>query len=430
MPWGGVTFSSLTSLRGLPYRVICLLGMDDGMLPSLARADEFDLMAKFGKLGDRQRRDDERNLFLDLLLAARDRLLIAYTGRSIRDNAALPPAALIDELLDYLAEASAGAHASPGELADARARFVFEHPLQPFAPEYFEPGAPLFTYEPERAELARTLALGRPEAPVTFFAEPLPPEDETEPVAFDDFVRFWRHPARALLRDRLGIALFDAESELGDTEPFELDFSGRDALAERVLPALLDMTEDGETAARERARRVARASPEMPGGATGGVWQSQELRRAASTGEPRARRDGGGHDTFAVHARYRAALARHGGRRAVRRARRPPGRRCREAAAIAWHVEPADAARPGDLSLRRAARPRLSVRVARASRVLRGAAGRSASHGVARSRRAIVEFRADAGRRSSEGISRRSPRSIARDAACRCASSRKARGSR
>ncbi|SAL65268.1 exodeoxyribonuclease V subunit gamma [Caballeronia choica] len=277
VPWGGVTFSSLTSLRGLPYRVICLLGMDDGMLPSLARADEFDLMAKFGKLGDRQRRDDERNLFLDLLLAARDRLLIAYTGRSIRDNAALPPAALIDELLDYLAEASAGAHASPGELADARARFVFEHPLQPFAPEYFEPGAPLFTYEPERAELARTLALGRPEAPVTFFAEPLPPEDETEPVAFDDFVRFWRHPARALLRDRLGIALFDAESELDDTEPFELDFSGRDALAERVLPALLDMTEDGETAARERARRVARASPEMPGGATGGVWQSQEL---------------------------------------------------------------------------------------------------------------------------------------------------------
>ena len=70
------------------------------MLPSLARADEFDLMAKFGKLGDRQRRDDERNLFLDLLLSARDRLLIAYTGRSIRDNAALPPAALASGLPD------------------------------------------------------------------------------------------------------------------------------------------------------------------------------------------------------------------------------------------------------------------------------------------------------------------------------------------
>lgn len=274
VPWGGVTFSSLTSLRGLPYRVICLLGMDDGMLPSLARADEFDLMASFGKLGDRQRRDDERNLFLDLLLAARDRLLIAYTGRSIRDNAALPPAALIDELLDHLAVTVAGNDASPKELDAARGRFVFEHPLQPFAPEYFSD--PLFTYEPERAQLARTLALGKTEPSIRFFSVPLPGED-VEPIAFDDFERFWRHPARAILRDRLGIALFDAETELGDTEPFELEYPGRAALADRVLPSLLALTADSEIRALDRARRVARASPEMPGGATGGVWQSREI---------------------------------------------------------------------------------------------------------------------------------------------------------
>jgi len=73
----------------------------------------------------RQRRDDERNLFLDLLLSARDRLLIAYTGRSIRDNAALPPAALIDELLDYLAVSVAGKSASPDELKKARKRPQF-----------------------------------------------------------------------------------------------------------------------------------------------------------------------------------------------------------------------------------------------------------------------------------------------------------------
>ena len=274
VPWGGVTFSSLTSLRGLPYRVICLLGMDDGMLPSLARADEFDLMASFGKLGDRQRRDDERNLFLDLLLAARDRLLIAYTGRSIRDNGALPPAALIDELLDYLEEAVAGPSATPAQLKAARRRFVFEHPLQPFAPEYFS--GPLFTYEPERAELAQTLALGRIEATPRFFNMPLPAED-TQAVPFDDFERFWRHPARALLRDRLGIMLFDAETELGDTEPFGLEYPGRMALSDRVLPALLALDDENQTHGLDRARRVARASPEMPGGATGDVWQAREI---------------------------------------------------------------------------------------------------------------------------------------------------------
>jgi exodeoxyribonuclease V gamma subunit len=273
VPWGGVTFSSLTSLRGLPYRIVCLLCMDDGVLPSLARADEFDLMAANGKLGDRQRRDDERNLFLDLLLAARDRLLIAYTGRSIRDNAPLPPAALVDELLDHLAQAAAGPDAAPDEIDAARRRFIVEHPLQPFAAEYFESASGLFTYDAERAELAERLARGPAPAARPFFDAPLPPEP-AGPIAFDDFQRFWRHPARALLRDRLGIVLSDAQGELIDTEPFELDYAGRDALAQRLLPALLEAADEATFA---RVLRVADASPELPGGATGAVWRSREL---------------------------------------------------------------------------------------------------------------------------------------------------------
>ncbi|HEM7900887.1 TPA: exodeoxyribonuclease V subunit gamma, partial [Burkholderia cenocepacia] len=276
VPWGGVTFSSLTSLRGLPYRVVCLLGMDDGVLPSLARADEFDLMAVLPKLGDRQRRDDERNLFLDLLLAARDRLLIAYTGRSIRDNAPLPPAALVDELLDHLAIVTAGLGAAPDAVDAARRAFIVEHPLQPFAAAYFQPGSELVSYDAERATLASLLAAeasrGEPrEQP--FFAQPLPAEP-VEPVAFSEFERFWRHPARALLRGRLGIVLADAQAELLDTEPFALDFAGSDALAERVLPLLI---EAGEGGVHDHALRIADASPELPGGATGAVWRDQAL---------------------------------------------------------------------------------------------------------------------------------------------------------
>ncbi|WP_114811010.1 exodeoxyribonuclease V subunit gamma [Paraburkholderia kururiensis] len=289
VPWGSVTFSSLTSLRGLPYRVVCLLGMDDGVLPSLARADEFDLMASFSKPGDRQRRDDERNLFLDLLLAARDRLLIAYTGRSIRDNAPLPPAALVDELLDHLATVSAGQGAGPDEVEAARRAFIVDHPLQPFSADYFaawsdraasgraatgEAARALFTYDADRAELAELLASRHVEARPPFFSRPLPASTASL-VAFDDFQRFWRHPARALLRDRLGIVLADAQAELLDTEPFELDYAGSDALAARLMPMLLDTQE--RTDALERARRVAVASPELPGGATGAVWREREL---------------------------------------------------------------------------------------------------------------------------------------------------------
>lgn len=272
VPWGGVTFSSLTSLRGLPYRVICLIGMDDGALPTLARADEFDLMSARPMLGDRQRRADERNLFLDLLLAARERFVIAYTGRSIRDNAPLPPAALVDELLDHLARASAGPDASPAEVESARRAFIVEHPLQPFSGAYFEPSTRLFTYDAERAQLAERLAADETQVPRPFFREPLPPEPPA-PIAFADFARFWRHPARELLRERLGVVLDGAAGELIDTEPFELDYAARDALAARLLPRLV--AEGGAAAAS--AARIAQASPELPIGATGDVLKRHEV---------------------------------------------------------------------------------------------------------------------------------------------------------
>jgi exodeoxyribonuclease V gamma subunit len=72
--------------------------------------------------------------------------------------------------------------------------------------------------------------------------------------------------------------LANAQGELLDTEPFELDYSGRDALAERLLPVLLDSEGyDSDDQMFERVRRVAAASPELPGGATGAVWRTREL---------------------------------------------------------------------------------------------------------------------------------------------------------
>ncbi len=294
VPSGGVTFAAFPSLRGLPYRVICLLGLEQGVLPSIARADEFDLMAAFGRTGDRQRRADERNLFLDLLLAAREYLLLAYTGRSLRDNAPLPPAAPVDELLDYLSQALAGADAAPEALRIARQRFIIEHPLQAFSNDYFPSvvtrDSRLFTYDATRAEIATTLALPAEQRAklLPFFAKPLAAAGASE-VAFADFAQFWRHPGRALLRDRLGASLRYSTSAPVDTEPFEFDWSARDALAMRLLPLLLAddaVTEEAlaesnddalPIALAERAARIAQASPEIPSGALGEIWCKHEL---------------------------------------------------------------------------------------------------------------------------------------------------------
>jgi len=122
------------SLADCPIGSSARLGMNDGSFPSGARPVEFDLMAARPVRGDRQRRVDERNLFLDLMLAARERFHISYTGRSIRDNSPQPPSVLVAELLDYLVRACSSSQAQADEV---RRRLVVEHPLQAFSHDYF-----------------------------------------------------------------------------------------------------------------------------------------------------------------------------------------------------------------------------------------------------------------------------------------------------
>lgn len=294
VPGGGITFSSMSSLRGLPYRVICAIGLDDGAFPSTPRESEFDLMALRPRRGDRQRRFDERNLFLDLLLAARDRLLLAYTGRSVRDNSELPPSVLVAELLDTLAPA----------VKEGRQALLVAHALQPFSPENFHPDsdARQRSFHREYAEaLARQAA--QPAAPAgtwaeqplpdddadddaapalpaaPLFARPLPPPgDEWRQVSIGQLTEFFRHPSRALLRRRLGLDLPRAADELQDDEPFVADRAGRQALAERLLPLLLDPA-TADTLDDARLQALAAAGTEYPPGALGEQQRNAELAR-------------------------------------------------------------------------------------------------------------------------------------------------------
>lgn len=300
VPSGVVTFSALSSLRNLPYRIVCAVGLDDGAFPGSDRADEFDLMVQHPARGDRQRRHDERNLFLDLVLSARDCLHLSCSGRSIRDNSEKPPSVLVDELLDVAARACATDPRDPTAVAAARVRLSVHHPLQGFSVVYFttEAGkdARLCSHNAEYCEALRTRLLharepevlprigGRQEgvddadgddadgAGAPFFAVPLPaPGEEWRSCSVDRLVRFFRNPSRYLLSERLGVRLPEGDEELLDDEPFIPDFDGRRHLAERLLPALLGGTDDADL------RILAAAGGEYPGGALGERLLEREL---------------------------------------------------------------------------------------------------------------------------------------------------------
>ncbi|MCO5760647.1 MAG: exodeoxyribonuclease V subunit gamma, partial [Chromatiaceae bacterium] len=100
---GAVTFATLMPMRAIPFRLICLLGMNDGDYPRQRPPLDFDLMGQDYRPGDRSRREDDRYLFLEALLSARERLYLSWVGRRITDNSPRPPSVLVGQLRDHLA---------------------------------------------------------------------------------------------------------------------------------------------------------------------------------------------------------------------------------------------------------------------------------------------------------------------------------------
>ena len=129
---GHLTICTLVPMRSVPHRVVCLLGLDDGVFPRKAPRDGDDLLLDDPHVGDRDARTEDRQLLLDALLAATDRLIITYTGSDERTN-----------LGDRPRSRSASCSTCRPTSADGSGGrdVVVRHPLQPFDPRNFERGA-------------------------------------------------------------------------------------------------------------------------------------------------------------------------------------------------------------------------------------------------------------------------------------------------
>ena len=236
---GGVTFCNLLPMRSIPFRVIALLGMGYDEFPRTGHALGFDLTARQPRLGDRSSRADDRHLFLEALMAAREHLLITHVGRGIQDNAEIPPSVVVSELLD--AVEAAGAHREeegpvPGTVAR---RLITAHPLQPFSPRYFRGDDRLFSHSEGHCAGARALQGERRDGEPAFLAGPLPDLDDGElALSLDDLVAFFRQPAVHLMRRRIGVPVAADPPVPEDREPLELDTLD----AYQVRTALLDRT--------------------------------------------------------------------------------------------------------------------------------------------------------------------------------------------
>ncbi|MEN6441734.1 MAG: exodeoxyribonuclease V subunit gamma [Syntrophobacter sp.] len=248
---GGVTFCSMLPMRSIPFKVICLIGMDENAFPRQTKPTEFDLMAKTPRPGDRSIRNEDRYLFLETLLSAGDKLYISYTGQNCRDNSVIPSSVLVSELMDVInrgyapAPSSNGAADPDGIIAPrgvtqaARDWFLTSHPLQPFNPAYFGNDGRLFSYSEERLATARCLVAEKREAPVLIQERLTKPEDAFRTVTLADLCRFFADPARFLLNRRLGVYLNEDRGRLDDAESFQLEPLERYSLGKTLTEAAM-----------------------------------------------------------------------------------------------------------------------------------------------------------------------------------------------
>jgi exodeoxyribonuclease V gamma subunit len=228
---GGVTFCAMLPMRSIPFKVICLVGMNSDAYPREAKKLEFDLMTKQPRIGDRNRRNDDKYLFLEALLSARNKFYISYVGQSIQDNARTQPSVLVSELIDCIKEG----------FGFSEEQVVIFHRLQAFSPEYFKNKSKLFSYSYENF-VASSKMFEQKEMP-PFISTTLPePDKEFKNLSIKAICAFFNNPAKYLLEKRLGVYLHERAGILDERENFRLDHLEKYVLDQELVTKSLSGT--------------------------------------------------------------------------------------------------------------------------------------------------------------------------------------------
>ena len=197
LPTNRVTLTGMAQLRPLPYRIIAIVGLnDDCSFPGTMRRHEFDLMAVAPRRGDRDSRIDNRNVFLDLLLAARDRFLVSYvcgTGEAAKER---QPSIVAQELRDWLLDFTE----SREERNEVAERLTVTVPLNAFSQSNFEYGHRDWRSHDKGLfeAVKQAIATDYSESDPVFADKGLKANDRTT-VTLRELADFWKKPATRTL---------------------------------------------------------------------------------------------------------------------------------------------------------------------------------------------------------------------------------------
>ena len=234
---GKVNFCTLMPMRAIPFRLVCILGMNDGDYPRSYPAQNFDLMQQRGhyRPGDRSRRQDDQYLFLEALLSAREQLYISWVGNSCRDNSERPPSVLISQLRDFISQCWCLADAEPALIK----QITFSHPLQAFSKKYLADQAEsgLFTYAREWfADHEKTSF-----KPVNAINQ-----HQAQQLSLEMLANFLKAPVKSYCNQTLKVFFSEDNLASEDDEPFTLAGLKRWQHSQQLLTELLNQPDQNQ----------------------------------------------------------------------------------------------------------------------------------------------------------------------------------------
>jgi exodeoxyribonuclease V gamma subunit len=232
---GKVNFCTLLPMRSIPFKVVAVLGLNDQDYPRSVTPSSLDLMHTRRRLGDRSRRDEDRYLFLEAILSARESLWLSYRSKSQQNDEPLTPSVVLAELLDYIK--ANFTNLNDGSDKNGGQNLLTQHPLQAFNPLYFQAESSLFSYNKDWLAVHTPLKSACKQEAV----KKLQILDDTasNEILMEDFIQFFMHPAKYYLNKVLKVNLFFESDVQDDDEPFELDYLQQYQVKQNVIQQFL-----------------------------------------------------------------------------------------------------------------------------------------------------------------------------------------------
>ena len=240
-----VNFCSLVPMRAVPFKHVFILGLNDMDFPRDERTPGFNLMSVKGlfRRGDRSRGLDDRFLFLEALISARESIYFSYIGQSPVDRKELNPSVVLTELMDYICDN----FTLEGIDSDKKVRqsavkdriWCLEH-MNSYHEDNFTvcaqsgklPKFPSFDESslviPDTDKRERSYLGDKKEYDAL--------RDFPEVVPLSDLLSFLSNSSRYFLYEVMDIALDDGRSdELSEVESFSLDTLERGSIIENLV---------------------------------------------------------------------------------------------------------------------------------------------------------------------------------------------------